>query len=193
MCNFSQKLGGCYLNLSIMELLSNIYKALFSISTFFLSINNRQKNQPRWCSYKSKEQPKQKLLKDSSWRFSALNYCHKELHLRCWRWCGSTPDYSIWQSNFSLGASNRYLVQLIAICGSKIYVVIVNSYFARVHASVCLSKIELSATKVNDFQCKAIARKSSILDIAGIRYPPLITIFGKVILIWHKQLSSRSV
>ena len=40
--------------------------------------------------------------------------------------------------------------------------------------------MELSATKVNGFQCKAIATKSSILDIAGVPDPPLITIFGKV-------------
>ena len=44
----------------------------------------------------------------------------------------------------------------------------------------CLSKIELSATKVNGFQCKAIAINSSIIDIAGVPDPPLITIIGKV-------------
>ena len=44
----------------------------------------------------------------------------------------------------------------------------------------CLSKIELSATKVNGFQCKAIAINSSILDIADAPDPPLITIIGKV-------------
>ena len=43
-------------------------------------------------------------------------------------------------------------------------------------------KIEHSATKVklHGFQCKAIATKSSILDIAGIEDPSLITIFGKL-------------
>ena len=44
----------------------------------------------------------------------------------------------------------------------------------------CLSKIELSATKVNGFQCKAIAINSSVIDIAGVPDPPLITIIGKV-------------
>ena len=39
----------------------------------------------------------------------------------------------------------------------------------------------VSVRKVNGFQCKAIAIKSSILDIAGISDPLLITIFGKVI------------
>ena len=43
-----------------------------------------------------------------------------------------------------------------------------------------LSKIELSATKVNGFQCKAIAINSSVIDIAGVPDPPLITIIGKV-------------
>ena len=37
-----------------------------------------------------------------------------------------------------------------------------------------LSKIELPAAKVNGFQCK---------DIVAVPDPPLITIFGKVILI----------
>ena len=40
------------------------------------------------------------------------------------------------------------------------------------------SKIELSATKVKGFQCKAIATQSSTLDIPGV--PDLITTFGKV-------------
>ena len=44
----------------------------------------------------------------------------------------------------------------------------------------CLPKIELSATKVNGFHCKAIAINSSIIDIAGVPDPPLITIIGKV-------------
>ena len=42
------------------------------------------------------------------------------------------------------------------------------------------SKIEVSATKVKGFQCKAVATKSSILDNTGVLDPPLITIFGKV-------------
>ena len=42
------------------------------------------------------------------------------------------------------------------------------------------SKIELSATKVKGFQCKAIATKSPTLDISGVLNPPLIKIFGKV-------------
>ena len=42
------------------------------------------------------------------------------------------------------------------------------------------SKIELSATKVKGFQCKAIATKSSTLGIPGVPDPPLITTFGKV-------------
>ena len=39
----------------------------------------------------------------------------------------------------------------------------------------------VSATKVNGFQCKAIATKSSILHITEVPDPLLITIFGKVI------------
>ena len=43
-----------------------------------------------------------------------------------------------------------------------------------------LSKIELSATKVGGFLCKAVSAKSSILDIADVPDPSLITKFGKV-------------
>ena len=62
--------------------------------------------------------------------------------------------------------------------------VIVKLYFTR-GSRMCiawqsLSKIKLSATKVNGFQCKAIAINSSILDIADAPDPPLITIIGKV-------------
>ena len=42
-----------------------------------------------------------------------------------------------------------------------------------------VSNIQLSAAKVNNFQCKAIAAKTSILDVAHVPDPPLITIFGK--------------
>ena len=62
--------------------------------------------------------------------------------------------------------------------------VIVKSYFTRgsKFQIPCqrLFNIELSATKVNGFQYKAIATNSSILNIAGVPDPPLITIFGKV-------------
>ena len=65
-----------------------------------------------------------------------------------------------------------------------VYMVIVKLYFTR-GSRMCiawqsLSKIKLSATKVNGFQCKAIAINSSILDIADAPDPPLITIIGKV-------------
>ena len=53
--------------------------------------------------------------------------------------------------------------------------VIVKSYY------MLASKIKLSATKVNGFQNKSISTRSSIIDIAGVPDPPLITIFGKVI------------
>ena len=60
--------------------------------------------------------------------------------------------------------------------------VILKSYFikgSRIYITCsCLSKIELSTAKVYRFQYKAIATKSSILDIAGVPYPPLIRIFG---------------
>ena len=36
-------------------------------------------------------------------------------------------------------------------------------------------------TKANDFHCKAIATKNSILDATGVPGPPLITICGKVV------------
>ena len=36
-------------------------------------------------------------------------------------------------------------------------------------------KIELSATKFEGFQCKAVATKSSILDNTDVLDPPLIT------------------
>ena len=62
--------------------------------------------------------------------------------------------------------------------------VIVKSYFTRgstIQISCQrLSNIELSAIKVNSFQCKAIATKRSVLDIARVPDPPLITTFGKV-------------
>ena len=65
-----------------------------------------------------------------------------------------------------------------------IYMVIVKLYFTRGSriqiACQRLSNIEFSATKVNGFQCRAIATESSILDIAGVPDPPLITIFSKV-------------
>ena len=38
-------------------------------------------------------------------------YHLKELYLRCWRRPGSTSDYSIWQSNYSLGARKCHIVQ----------------------------------------------------------------------------------
>ena len=57
-----------------------------------------------------------------------------------------------------------------------VYIVIVKSYFTRRSRFL----IELSATKLNSFQCKAIFKKSSILDIADVPDTPLITIIGKV-------------
>ena len=45
---------------------------------------------------------------------------------------------------------------------------------------VLARKIELSAAKVNQCQCKAASTKSSILDVADVPDPPLISIFGKV-------------
>ena len=117
---------------------------------------------------------------------SAVNYCHEELHLRYWRRPGSTSDYSIWQSNNLLGASNCNLVQFncdFCFMGVAVYMVIVKSVFTRGSriqvACQRLSKIEVRAIKVNGFQCKAIATKSSILDIVGVPHSPLITIFGK--------------
>ena len=61
------------------------------------------------------------------------------------------------------------------------------------HASVCLISSPLR-TKLNGFQCKAIATEWSILDIAGLPDLPLITIFSKVTfnLTW-KQLSIRQL
>ena len=102
------------------------------------------------------------------------------LHLRCWRQHGSTSDYSVWQSNFSLGASSCHLVQfnweLWGDMEVTVYIVIVKSYFTRRSRFL----IELSATKLNSFQCKATFKKSSILDIADVPDTPLITIIGKV-------------
>ena len=53
--------------------------------------------------------------------------------------------------------------------------VIVKSYFTRGSttqiASQRLSKIELSAKKINGFQCKAVATKSSTADVPD---PPFI-------------------
>ena len=50
--------------------------------------------------------------------------------------------------------------------------VIIKSYFttgSRIQiACQRLSKIKLSATKVNSFQCKAVDTKSSILDVADV-------------------------
>ena len=43
-----------------------------------------------------------------------------------------------------------------------------------------MSEMDLSATKVNGFQFKAVATKSSILDIAEVTETSLITIIGKV-------------
>ena len=64
------------------------------------------------------------------------------------------------------------------------YMVVVNSYFTRgprvYIACYRLSKFELSATKVNDFQRKAVVTKISIVNIADIPVPPVITIFDKV-------------
>ena len=63
--------------------------------------------------------------------------------------------------------------------------VIIKSYFTKRSRiwTVCqsLSKIELSATEVKGFQCKASATNSSILDITGVPDLPLITAFAKVI------------
>ena len=74
--------------------------------------------------------------------------------------------------------------------------VIVKSYFTRGSgiqiACQCLSNIELSTTKANSFQSKAVATKRSILDIARVPDPPLITVFGKATFNWTKQLPSFS-
>ena len=75
--------------------------------------------------------------------------------------------------------------------------VIVKSYFTK-RSSIQIacqrvSNIELSATKVNSFQCKAIATKRSILDIARVPDPPLIKIFGKLTFDLTQQLSSCSI
>ena len=47
--------------------------------------------------------------------------------------------------------------------------------------------------KVKNFHCKAIATKRSILDIASVLDPPLITIFGKVTFNLTEELSSCSI
>ena len=94
-CNFAQKVEGeVGLLLEYYWTPIEQYRTLFYILAFF-------------SFYKS---PKQKLLKDSSWRLSTLNYFHKGLHLRCCRKSGFTSFYNIWQNNFSLSASNCYLV-----------------------------------------------------------------------------------
>ena len=71
--------------------------------------------------------------------------------------------------------------------------VIVKSYFIRGSsiqiAYQRLSNNELFATKVNSFQCKAFATKRSILDIARIPDPPVITVFGKKAFNLTQQLS----
>ena len=61
----------------------------------------------------------------------------------------------------------------------SVYTVIVKSYFTRgsrikivLYTNVCLR---------SSSQCIAIAIKSSILDIAGVVDPPLITVLGQVI------------
>ena len=78
-----------------------------------------------------------------------------------------------------LGQVTVIQFNLMAICGCSCRKVI----FCQRIQIVCqrLSKIELPVTKVNGFQCKAISTKSSILDIADVPDPPLITIFIKVI------------
>ena len=72
--------------------------------------------------------------------------------------------------------------------------IIVKTYFTRGSsiqiACQRLSNIELSAKKVNSFQCKSIATKRSILGIARVPDPPLITMFGKVTFNLTHQLSS---
>ena len=119
----------------------------------------------------------------------AVTYCHKELHLTCWRRPGSTSDYSIWQSNYSLGASKSKCHIVLFNCylwgiWRQLPMLIVKSCFTRGSrvqiACQRLSRIELSATKVDGFLCKAVPAKSSILDIADVPDPSLITIFGKV-------------
>ena len=53
-----------------------------------------------------------------------------------------------------------------------------------------LSNVKLSAAKVNSFQCKSIATKRSILDIAHVPDPPLITILGKTTAILFNLISN---
>ena len=53
-----------------------------------------------------------------------------------------------------------------------------------------LSNVRLSAAKVNSFQCKSIATKRSILDIAHVPDPPLITILGKTTAILFNLISN---
>ena len=75
--------------------------------------------------------------------------------------------------------------------------VIVKSYFTRGSRIqiVCqrLSTIKPSATKVNGFQGKAVTTECSIVDIADLPHPPLITIFSKVTFNLTQQMSSSSI
>ena len=73
---------------------------------------------------------------------------------------------------------------------------IVKSYFtkgSRVQIAYWrFAKFELSATKVNGFQCKAVSTQSSTLDIVDVPDQPQITIFGKATF-YLTQLSSYSI
>ena len=55
------------------------------------------------------------------------------------------------------------------------------------------SKIGLFATVVKSFQMEIIIKKISALEFGSNPDPPLITIFGKRISTWRKQLSFISI
>ena len=62
---------------------------------------------------------------------------------------------------------------LVATFSVNFFFCLLEDLGSRLHASL----------SVSGFQCKAIATKSSILDIADVPDAPLITIFGKEIVI----------
>ena len=87
--------------------------------------------------------------------------------------------------SFHLAQATAIQFNLIAIYGSScLYGTCKFIFYQRIQDLDCmqqsLSKTELSATKVKDFQYKTVATKSSTLNIPGVPDPPLIKIFRKV-------------
>ena len=95
---------------------------------------------------------------------------------------GGNPDPTLITifANFSVGASNTHLIQFNCNLWKQLSLYFIKGSTVQIPRQR-LPNIELSGTKIAGFQSKAIATKSSTLDILGVPDLPLTKVFGKVI------------